>query len=144
MVLSDYNISKYSNDEGIIKEVINMISHFNEDEKKKADARFAEDQERTFLTLCQKNYDEGLEKGIEQGLEKGIEQGLEKGIEQGIEQGLEQRSIEIAKSMLNKKMGIELISELLIIRMFPPLSIMLTVRNPIDLTSPLNPSMVMI
>ena len=94
MVLSDYNISKYQNDKGIIKEVADMISHFNEDEKKKADARFAEDQERTYLSYMQQSYDEGHEKGMKQG----------------IEQGIEQRSIEIAKSMLKDNLDISTIS----------------------------------
>ena len=65
-ILVDNNISKYQNDKGIIREVANMISHFNEDEKKKLQARYAEDQERTFLSYKQYYYDEGLEKGKEE------------------------------------------------------------------------------
>ena len=81
-----------------------MISHFNEDEKKKSDARFAEDSERTYLSYMQQSYDEGLEKGREEGREEGIQQ--------GIEQGAEQEKIAIAKSMLKKKLDINMISEI--------------------------------
>ena len=103
-ILVDNNISKYQNDKGIIKEVADMISHFNEDEKKKLQARYAEDQERTFLSYKQYYYDEGLEKGRVEGREEGIQQ--------GIEQGAEQRNIAIAKSMLKKKLDINMISEI--------------------------------
>lgn len=44
--------------------------------------------------------------------EEGLEQGIEQGLEQGIEQGMEQAKIEIAKSMLEKKMDINTISEI--------------------------------
>ena len=91
-ILVDNNISKYQNDKGIIREVADMISHFNEDEKKKLQARYAEDQERTFLSYKQYYYDEGLEKGREEGAE--------------------QRNIAIAKSMLEEKMDLNLISKI--------------------------------
>ena len=42
---------------------------------------------------------------------KGLERGMKKGIEQGIEQGENNKSIEIAKNMLNKNMNINIISE---------------------------------
>ena len=54
---------------------------------------------------------EGIEKGIQEGLEKGIQEGLEKGIQEGREKGIQDKSIEVAKKMLNKKMDINLISE---------------------------------
>ena len=79
-----------------------MISHFNEDEKKKSDARFAEDSERTYLSYMQQSYDEGKEEGREEGREEGIKQ--------GIEQGAEQRNIAIAKSMLKDNLDISTIS----------------------------------
>ena len=41
------------------------------------------------------------EDGFEKGLEKGMEKGLEKGMEKGLEKGMEQKSIEIAKNLLD-------------------------------------------
>ena len=38
-----------------------MITHFTEEDKKKLQARYAEDQERTFLSYLQQSYDEGRE-----------------------------------------------------------------------------------
>lgn len=40
-------------------------------------------------------------KADEEGFEKGLEKGLEQGLKQGLEQGLEQKSIEIAKNLLD-------------------------------------------
>ncbi len=81
-----------------------MITHFTEEDKKKLQARYAEDQERTFLSYKQYYYDEGREIGRVEGREEGIKQ--------GIEQGAEQEKIAIAKSMLKKKLDINMISEI--------------------------------
>ena len=43
-----------------------MKTHFTEEDKKKLQERYEEDQERTFLSYMQQSYDEGLEKGAEQ------------------------------------------------------------------------------
>lgn len=43
--------------------------------------------------------------------ELGLEQGLAKGLKQGHEQGLEQKSIEIAKNMLDMDMDTKIISK---------------------------------
>ena len=52
------------------------------------------------------------EEGIAQGLKKGIKQGLKQGIEQGLNKGLKQKETEIVKNMLQKKIDINLISEI--------------------------------
>ncbi len=44
---------------------------------------------------------DGLKQGLEEGLEQGLEEGLEQGREQGLEQGMEEKSIEIAKNLLD-------------------------------------------
>jgi len=41
------------------------------------------------------------EDGFEKGMEKGLEKGMEKGMEKGLEKGMEQKSIEIAKNLLD-------------------------------------------
>ena len=47
-----------------------------------------------------------------EAIEEGLKEGLEKGMQEGIQKGTYQSKIEIAKSMLNKNMDINLISEL--------------------------------
>ena len=53
-------------------------------------------------------YNESREKGYNSGLKKGLKDGKK----EGIEQGSNNKSIEIARNMLNKNMKIEEISEL--------------------------------
>lgn len=48
----------------------------------------------------------------DEALEEGREEGLKQGLEQGLEQGKNEKSIEIAKNMLEKNMAIEVISEI--------------------------------
>ena len=55
---------------------------------------------------------ESREKGYNSGLKKGLKDGIKEGIKEGIEQGSNNKSIEIARNMLNKNMKIEEISEL--------------------------------
>ncbi|MEI6428638.1 MAG: Rpn family recombination-promoting nuclease/putative transposase [Pseudanabaena sp. ELA607] len=53
----------------------------------------------------QQGIEQGMQQGIEQGMQQGIEQGMQQGIQQGkqagIEQGSKQKTLEIAKKMLN-------------------------------------------
>lgn len=79
-VLSENDISKYHNDTGIVKEVVSMISHFNEEERAKCQARFEADQERTYKTIEYQIRMEGIEEGLQQGLQQGREQGIELGV----------------------------------------------------------------
>lgn len=48
-----------------------------------------------------KGLEQGIKKGIEQGLEKGIKKGLKEGVEKGLKEGEKQKSIEIAKNLLD-------------------------------------------
>ena len=74
-----------------------------------------EDQEMLENSAREEGYQEGFELGQKRGEELGIERGIEKGIEKGIEQGIEKGSLstkqEIAKSLLNEKVGIDVISK---------------------------------
>jgi predicted transposase/invertase (TIGR01784 family) len=49
----------------------------------------------------EKGMEKGLEKGLKKGLQKGLEQGIEKGLEQGLEQGMQNKTLEIAKNLLD-------------------------------------------
>ena len=117
-VLSEYDISKYQNDTGIIKEVISMISEFNEDERKRLDAQFAEDHERTMKTLYEQwkleAKEEGLKEGMKEGLKEGLEQGKKEGLQQGLQQGQAQgeknKEIELVKSMAEANISLEQIA----------------------------------
>jgi len=61
-----------------------MKTHFTEEDKKKLQERYEEDQERTFLSYLQQSYDEGAE----------------------------QRNIAIAKNLYKMKMSLEDISKI--------------------------------
>ena len=64
----------------------------------------------------EKGMKQGMEKGMKQGMEKGLKQGMkqgmEKGMKQGMEKGLEQRSLEIARKMLEKGMDAASVMEI--------------------------------
>lgn len=49
------------------------------------------------------------QKGREQGIERGIKQGIEKGIEQGRKQGKEESKLEIARSLLQLGVSLDII-----------------------------------
>ena len=55
---------------------------------------------------------EATEKGLKEGRQKGLEQGIKEGLEQGIEKGTQQKTLEIAKKMLNKNIDITTIEEI--------------------------------
>ena len=55
---------------------------------------------------------EAEQKGLQKGLQKGIEKGIEKGLQEGMKKGSINKSMEIAKKMLEKNMSIEEIMEI--------------------------------
>lgn len=57
-------------------------------------------------------HEEGYEEGIEEGIAQGFEQGIKRGIEQGIEQGKKETMSSLIKSMYQKNISIEMISEI--------------------------------
>ena len=64
------------------------------------------------VEATEKGLKEGRQKGLEQGIKEGLEQGIKEGLEQGIEQGTQQKTLEIAKKMLNKNIDITTIEEI--------------------------------
>ena len=54
---------------------------------------------------------QAMKEGREEGRTEGIQQGIQQGIEQGIEQGSYQSKIEIAKSLLENHVDIEIIAK---------------------------------
>ncbi|MDR0622776.1 MAG: hypothetical protein LBJ61_13030, partial [Deltaproteobacteria bacterium] len=56
--------------------------------------------------------EKGIQKGIEIGQEKGIQIGQEKGLQKGIEIGIEKGVLDMAKSMLENGLTIELIAKI--------------------------------
>ena len=56
--------------------------------------------------------EEGREEGHKVGKEEGLKEGKEEGIKEGREEGARQKSLDIAKRMLEKGIDIETISEL--------------------------------
>lgn len=60
----------------------------------------------------QKFLEEGIEKGRKEGIEEGIKEGKEQGIKEGKTEGKKQKSLEIAKKLLQKNMDIKTIAEI--------------------------------
>lgn len=54
---------------------------------------------------------EGLEEGRQEGIKEGIEEGRQEGIREGIEEGSQNKTISIAKNLLNLNISIEDISK---------------------------------
>ena len=63
--------------------------------------------------MIEENYRNNLarEEGFEKGHEEGFEKGKEEGFTDGVDQGSKEKQLEIAKSMLEKKLDIQTISE---------------------------------
>ncbi len=55
-------------------------------------------EQREIYIMDQRN---AIKKAARQALEQGLQQGLEQGLQQGLEQGLQQKSLEIAKRLLD-------------------------------------------
>ncbi len=70
-----------------------------------------ENFENTFIKFLKDNYKKGKEDGVNEGISQGVKQGIKQGISQGINQGIVQKTIEIAKNLLNKNMKDEDIIE---------------------------------
>ena len=88
-VLGSNNLENYVNEAGIIKEVINVIKGINDDERKIAQARYAEDLERMWHTEREIAIEEGRAEGRAQGLYEGRLEGLAEGKAQGLVEGKE-------------------------------------------------------
>ena len=69
----------------------------------------SEEKDKEMIFNSQMRY--AKETGLAKGLAKGMKQGIEKGLKEGIEQGSNNKSIEIAKNMLNKNIDVSMISE---------------------------------
>ena len=98
-------------DGSIMDEVLQKILALNNDEQIKEYFRLKEKSDLDYISNMEGHYDKGHKEGLEQGIEIGHESGLKEGIEQGLELGSNNRSKEIAKNMLNRKLDIELISQ---------------------------------
>ena len=66
-LLGSNNLDNYVNETGVIKEVASMIKSINADERKIAQARYAEDLERLWNTERDLAVMEGIAKGKEEG-----------------------------------------------------------------------------
>lgn len=55
---------------------------------------------------------EGKKEGLAEGMEKGLAEGMEKGLAEGMEKGMSQRSLEIARTMLEKGMDSAMVMEI--------------------------------
>lgn len=98
------DLENLSHKDKVVSKYMSEIERVNEDPRFR-EYMSAEEDNRKIQNSLRKE-------AIEKGLQEGLEQGLQQGLEQGLEQGAHQSKIEIAKSMLDKNMDIELISEL--------------------------------
>ena len=93
----------------LVEQNISKLEKLGEDNVMKEYIKEAE--EVCFDTGFGESYDK--ERALrEQEYNYGLDDGIKKGIKQGVEKGSLDKSLEIAKSMLEKNMDIELISEL--------------------------------
>ena len=63
-------------------------------------------------TAKREGKEEGLAEGMEKGLAEGMEKGMEKGLAEGMEKGMNQRSLEIARKMLENGMDTATVMEI--------------------------------
>ena len=102
----DKIVDKYITNVIVVNNDPEFMSYMSEEEDKR------KIQNSLYNESREKGYNSGLKKGIKEGLKEGISKGKEEGKKEGIEQGSNNKSIEIARNMLNKNMKIEEISEL--------------------------------
>lgn len=105
------DLERLSNKDKVVLKYMSEIERVNENPKFREYMSAEEDNRKIQNSLRR----EAIEEGLKEGLEKGIEQGIEKGIKQGIKQGMEQGSVakakEIAKSLLENNIDINVISK---------------------------------
>lgn len=71
-----------------------------------------EDVKTMFAAKLEK-YGEKLRKeAMQKGLEKGIQKGIQKGMQKGKREGMREKAMQMAKTLLNKNMSIQEISEI--------------------------------
>ena len=111
--LNDEVVSKYMSELDKLNKSTLFRRYMTEEEDKRKifNSRISSAEKKGLERGMKKGLERGMKKGMKKGIEQGIEQGIERGIEQGIEQGENNKSIEIAKNMLNKNMNINIISE---------------------------------
>ena len=69
-------------------------------------------EELYLMCAKEEGENEGIKKGRIQGLEEGRQEGIYEGIKEGIQIGISRKENEIIRNMLNRKMDINLISEI--------------------------------
>ena len=52
-----------------------------------------------------------VQQAIEKSLQQGIQQGMQQGIQQGIQQGAHEKAVEMARTLVNKGIATDVISE---------------------------------
>ncbi|HMB19981.1 MAG TPA: hypothetical protein VKQ10_02850, partial [Spirochaetota bacterium] len=73
---------------------------------------FAAKLEKYGEKLRKEAMQKGLEKGLQKGLEKGMQKGIQKGMQKGKREGMREKALQMAKTLLNKNMSIQEISEI--------------------------------
>ena len=96
--------TKLIGDDDIMKEIEKKVKDYSEDDEIVG----LYDREAYEKELAEIEKEEAMKKARE----KGLKQGLQEGIEQRIQKGINQGKKEIAKTMLEKKMDINVISEI--------------------------------
>ena len=82
------------------------------DIKNSIDTAKREGKEEGLAEGMEKGLAEGMEKGLAEGMEKGLAEGMEKGLAEGMEKGMNQRSLEIARKMLENGMDAATVMEI--------------------------------
>ena len=98
-----------------LKSIVDEIERLNKDKYFGALYNVEEEQERLENSARSEGYQEGFELGQKSGKKLGMIEGKEEGREEGIKEGIEKGSLsvkkEIAKTMLNEKIDIGIITK---------------------------------
>ena len=93
-------------------EVVDMKENEEIVKAKKVLEEISQDEHERYLAELRQKYIMDKKAIEDAGFDKGLETGIEQGIQQGIQQGKEEKTIDIAKKMIEKNMEIKDIMEL--------------------------------
>ena len=93
-------------------EVVDVKENEEIGKAKKVLEEISQDEHERYLAELRQKYIMDKKAIEDAGFDKGLETGIEQGIQQGIQQGKEEKTIDIAKKMIEKNMEIKDIMEL--------------------------------
>ena len=109
------NLEELSKENNMVGDFMEEIDKINNDPVFRWSISEEKDKEMIFNSQMRYAKETGLAKGLAKGMKQGIEQGIEQGLKEGKQQGLKEgsinKSIEIAKNLMNMNMTLKDISK---------------------------------